>query len=240
MNIIYLDEIDSTNSYSKINFDNFEDKTVISASVQNDGRGRYDRKWVDLGEGNLFLSIILKPSNDFKQVYASLTQYLSVILCHILEDYGLKPSIKWPNDVLIDDKKIAGILCETVMPKNIFKGLVLGVGVNLNAQKDDLLLIKDKKATSLNIELGREYEDKKLFTEKLLSAFFKDYESFLNKGFLFIRHDYLNACKFLGKEVCVNIFNEKKCGKAKDINNLGELVLEHKNKEIVLTMGDIL
>ena len=67
MNIIQLEEVSSTNLYAKENLDSFEDKTVIIAISQTSGRGRFDRKWVDLGEGNLFMTIVLKPSNLFEE-----------------------------------------------------------------------------------------------------------------------------------------------------------------------------
>ncbi len=240
MNIIQLEEVSSTNLYAKENLDSFEDKTVIIAISQTSGRGRFDRKWVDLGEGNLFMTIVLKPSNSFEEVYANLTQYLSVVLTKILEEYGLSPKIKWPNDVLVNDAKISGILCETVMQGTNFKGLVLGIGVNLNADKGDLRQIKEKVATALNIELEREYVDKNLFTEKLLNEFFKNYEEFLKQGFLMIKKEYIERCSFLGKEISVKVFNDKKSGIAKTINDNGELVIEKNNDEFILTMGDIL
>lgn len=240
MNIIQLEEVSSTNLYAKENLDSFEDKTVIIAISQTSGRGRFDRKWVDLGEGNLFMTIVLKPSNSFEEVYANLTQYLSVVLTKILEEYGLSPKIKWPNDVLVNDAKISGILCETVMQGSNFKGLVLGIGVNLNADKGDLKQIKEKVATALNIELEREYVDKNLFTEKLLNEFFKNYEEFLKQGFLMIKKEYIERCSFLGKEISVKVFNDKKSGIAKTINDNGELVIEKNNDEFILTMGDIL
>lgn len=240
MNIIQLEEVSSTNLYAKGNLDSFEDKTVIIAISQTSGRGRFDRKWVDLGEGNLFMTIVLKPSNSFEEVYANLTQYLSVVLTKILEEYGLSPKIKWPNDVLVNDAKISGILCETVMQGTNFKGLVLGIGVNLNADKGDLKQIKEKVATALNIELEREYVDKNLFTEKLLNEFFKNYEEFLKQGFLMIKKEYIERCNFLGKEISVKVFNDKKSGIAKTINDNGELVIEKNNDEFILTMGDIL
>lgn len=240
MNIIQLEEVSSTNLYAKENLDSFEDKTVIIAITQTSGRGRFDRKWVDLGEGNLFMTIVLKPSNSFEEVYANLTQYLSVVLTKILEEYGLSPKIKWPNDVLVNDAKISGILCETVMQGTNFKGLVLGIGVNLNADKGDLKQIKEKVATALNIELEREYVDKNLFTEKLLNEFFKNYEEFLKQGFLMIKKEYIERCNFLGKEISVKVFNDKKSGIAKTINDNGELVIKKNNDEFILTMGDIL
>ena len=241
MNTIILDEVDSTNLYAKHNLASLEDKTIIIANNQTSGRGRFDRVWIDLGEDNLFLSFVLKPSDSFKDVYANLTQYLSVILVNVLEEYGLSPSIKWPNDVLIDGKKIAGILSETVMQGNKFNGLVLGIGVNLNSEKSNLSLVKDKKITALNVELDREHVDKKLFYEKLVNEFFKDYDNFLEHGFMLIKEKYINKCNFLGKQVSVQVFDEKKSGIAKYINDSGELVLQnHRKEEFVLTMGDIL
>lgn len=240
MNIIYLDEVNSTNSYAKENFDKFVDKTIVTAVSQTAGRGRYNRKWVNFGKGNLFLTFVLKPSDEFKQIYACLTQYLSVVLYNVLRDYGLEPSIKWPNDVLINNKKIAGILCESVMVKNKFKGLVLGIGVNLNVKQTDFSFVADKEITSLNVQLANEYVDKNLFTEKLLNEFFSNYDDFLRKGFPLIKDDYIKACKFLGSEISVKLFNEKISGIAKNIGDYGELVIVRNNKDIVLTIGDIL
>ena len=161
-------------------------------------------------------------------------------ILNILKDYGISSSIKWPNDVLVNDAKIAGILCETVMKKNVFQGLVLGLGVNLNVQKEDLAKITDKIATSLNIELGCEYVDKQVFTEKLLSAFFENYDEFLKKGFAYLKGEYKKSCTFLGNEVCVKGFRDEIKGFAKDISDTGALVLEHNGKDVIITMGDIL
>ena len=240
MNIIHLDEVNSTNLYAKQNLEILSDRTIVIADKQTNGRGRFDRTWIDLGEGNLFMTIILKPSSSFNEVYANLTQYLSVVLVKILEEYGLSPKIKWPNDVMVNDAKISGILSETVTQGSNFKGIVLGIGVNLNADKGDLKQIKERVATALNIELNREYIDKKLFTEKLLNEFFKNYEEFLKLGFSMIKKEYVQKCNFLNKEISVQVFNKKKSGIAKRINDNGELVLEKNNIEFILTMGDIL
>lgn len=239
MKLITLEKVDSTNIYAKNNLEVLDDKTVIHALSQTDGRGRLTRKWVDLGDGNLFLSFVLKPSNSFNEVYSNLTQYLSVVLCKLLEEYSVYPQIKWPNDVLINGKKIAGILSETVMQGNNFKGLVLGIGVNLNAKQCNINAIPDKIATSLNIELNKNI-DMYEFIQRLTDKFFADYNEFLAKGFEFIKSDYISRASFLDTEVCVQVFNETKRGMAKSINNSGELVLEKDGKEFVLTIGDIL
>lgn len=239
MKKIYLSEVDSTNLYAKSNIENLADKSIVHAVNQTAGRGRLERTWVNLGEGNLFLTFVLKPSNSFNEVYSNLTQYLSVVLCKILEEYGLKPQIKWPNDVLINGKKIAGILSETVMQGSLFKGLVLGIGVNLNTSEKDLASVIDKEATSLNLEISKPV-DVNLFLDKLAEEFFADYDNFLQKGFELIKNDYISRTCFLDTEICVQVFNDKKCGIAKAINDKGELVMSNNQKEFVLTIGDIL
>lgn len=240
MKFLYLDEVDSTNLYGKKHLDVLEDKTVIVAKSQTAGRGRMTRSWLDLGEGNLFVSIILKPSKIFDEKFANLTQYLSVVLCKVLEEYSINSEIKWPNDVLINGKKIAGILSETIMQGTNFKGLVLGFGVNITAGEDDVKKVTDKSVTSLALELKNRVPDSKEFLEKVLTLFFREYNIFLDSGFELIKHDYLKRACFLEKEVCVQVFNETKSGIAKSVDNNGALILENNDKRFVLTIGDIL
>lgn len=241
MRIIELDTVKSTNSYAKAEIECLQDKTVIIAKHQTSGRGRLTRSWVDLGEGNLFMSIVLKPSEKFNEIYSNLTQYLSVVLCRVLKKYGLEAQIKWPNDVLINGKKIAGILSESVMfPGGKLKGIILGIGVNLNAEQSDIDAIPDKIATALNIETGRAI-DLKDFSNKLLDEFFANYDEFLNKGFELIKKDYINRNCFLNKEIKVQVFNRIESGLASEVDANGGLVLLTKDKkQIVLTIGDIL
>lgn len=240
MKIIELEEIDSTNNYAKVNIESFADRTIVHAKCQTSGRGRLNRSWVDLGEGNLFMSIVLKPSNTFNEIYPNITQYLSVALCKVLENYGLEPQIKWPNDVLINGKKIAGILSETVMEGQKLEGIVLGLGVNLNSKLENVKSIPDKIATSLNLEIGKNV-DLNVFLKELLTEFFTNYDEFLNTGFINIKDEYINRNCFLNKELNVQVFNNVKTGLAKSVNDKGELVLLSKdNNEFVLTIGDIL
>ena len=238
-NIIELEKVDSTNLYAKSNLAELADRDVVCADVQTCGRGRFERAWVDLGSGNIFMSIVLKPSNEFKPVYANLTQYFSVVLCEIFEEYGLKPQIKWPNDVLIDGKKIAGILSESVMQGHNFKGFILGAGINLNAKSEDLKQITDNEVTALNLEIGQTI-NKNIFLDKLINKFFENYNNFLQNGFNMIKNDYIKRTCFLGKEISVKGFNNTISGLAKSINSAGELVLEKDGNDITVTIGDIL
>jgi BirA family biotin operon repressor/biotin-[acetyl-CoA-carboxylase] ligase len=170
----------------------------------------------------------------------NIPQYLSVKLCEILENYGISPVIKWPNDVLINGKKIAGILAQTSIRGNTFKGLVLGIGVNLNFEKADMEKI-DRPATSLNLVLGEKI-DRDAFLKKFLNGFFENYDNFLNNGFDFIKHDYVKRAYFLGNTVTVNTYNSEVRGIAKKIADDGSLVIipENCENELIINMGEIL
>lgn len=241
MRVIKLEETKSTNTYSKEHLTLLDDKTVVQSLRQTHGRGRLNRTWVDLGENNLFFSIVLKPSTDFKAVYSNLTQYASVILCKIFENYGLNPKVKWPNDVMIDgQRKICGILCETVIENSELKGIILGIGINLNASKEDVENIPDRVVTALNLETGASVNPD-AFLNEFLSEFFKTYDEFLSKGFDFIMNDYLKRNCFLEKDLSVQVLNDVKSGYAKGINDNGELILQTAdNKDLILNIGDIL
>lgn len=239
-NVIELEVVASTNSYAKANIETLSDKTVILAHRQTAGRGRLNRSWIDLGHDNLFMTLVLKPSETFNEIYPNLTQYLSVCLAKVLETYGVEPKIKWPNDVIVNGGKIAGILSETVMQGNVFKGIALGTGVNLNASKQAAEAVEGRVATALNLEINKPVE-KQEFLNKLLDVFFENYEKFLEEGFTFIKNDYIKRNCFLNKKLKVQVFNRTEEGTAKEINDKGELVLlNNKNEEVVLTIGDIL
>ena len=244
MNLVYLEEVGSTNQYAKENIDKLEDMSVVYTYNQTNGRGRLERKWSFTGEDNIYASIVLKPSEEMREVYSNLTQYLCVILCETFEEYGVSPKIKWPNDIKINDKKISGILAEgvNVVGENCsykLEGIVLGVGINLNT-KIEILSKINQPATSLNIEIGHEI-DKKIFLKKLLDKFCLRYDKFIEDGFLLIREDYKKRAGFLNKQITVRVFAEEISGAAKDVTDKGALKLIDKdNKEHVLFIGDIL
>ena len=239
MNFLYLEEIDSTNGYAKKNISDIKDKTIVYTYRQTAGRGRLNRKWCYSGEDNIYASIVLKPSEHMKDVYSNLTQLLCVVLTEIFEEYGTKPTIKWPNDIKINGKKISGILAEGVNEGNILRGIVLGFGVNLNVPQDVLDNI-DQPATSLNIETGK-FINKEIFLKKVTEKFCLYYNRFIEEGFLLIREDYKRRAEFLNQEVSVRVFDKIYEGKAVDVTENGALKLTDKNnKEQILLIGDIL
>lgn len=258
MNIISFEKLESTHAYAKQNIDLLEDKTIISTDIQTNGYGRFERKWVDLGRENIYMTFALKPSDKMSDIYANLTQYLSVCLCKQLEEmtshsypFTLHPSpftlkIKWPNDVLINGKKVSGILGETVVKSGKLKGIILSIGVNLNASENDLKKI-DRPTTSVNLELGQPV-NKQEFMQKLVENFFVNYDEFLEKGFVLIKKDYEKRSVFKEKgkggkvkeNIKITIFNSTKEGFFNGFDDNGNLILlMFGGKTEKISMGEI-
>jgi BirA family biotin operon repressor/biotin-[acetyl-CoA-carboxylase] ligase len=142
-------ELDSTNDYCFRNADALLSGTVVMAGFQSAGKGTQGRDWVSEADANLLFSIIYKHEPFQKNPLLSLR--IALALVHTLRFYGLEPHVKWPNDILIDGSKIAGILIE--VKEDI---CVIGVGLNLNQQTfpDDLRM----PATSLSNRTKKAYE----------------------------------------------------------------------------------
>lgn len=246
MEKIYLDRVDSTNKWAKAHIEELKDKTLVYTYNQTAGRGRLNRSWNNIGEDNIYASIVLKPSDTMKNVYSNLTQYLCLVLAETMEEYSVIPKIKWPNDIQINGKKISGILAEGVGGVNkrvnngqMLEGIILGFGVNLNTTKEILEKI-NQPATSLNIETNS-IIDKEVFLQKVLDRFCLLYDDFIKGGFLLIKEDYIKRNSFLNKEISVRVFDKVLTGKAIDITDNGALkIVDKDNKEQILFIGDIL
>lgn len=233
-------ELNSTNLYAMVNIANLCDRDIIVAEKQISGYGRFKRAWLSEKSNNLYMSIVLKPEvEDFSVLpLANLTQYLSVALCKTIESFGIESCIKWPNDVLVNGKKIAGILCQTSINGNNLNGIVLGIGVNLNLEQDDLDKI-DQPATAMNIELGTSVDYEK-FTRMLLDEFFVRYNEFMACGFEMIKSEYISRCSFIGEMIQVKNLDKTLRGIADGIDEAGALLLKcDKSKETIM-IGDVL
>lgn len=239
MERIYLETVDSTNKWAKENINKILDKTLVYTFNQTLGRGRFDRVWANIGEDNIYASIVLKPSNKMEEVYSNLTQYLCVVLADVFEGYGVVPQIKWPNDIQINGKKISGILAEAVADTQNLKGIILGFGVNLNSQKEVLDKI-NQPATALNIEVKSDI-DKNKFLDEVSERFCLLYDRFLEEGFPFIKNNYIRRANFLNKNVTVRVLENNINGFAKSVTDNGNLlIVDNNNTEQILYIGDIL
>ena len=128
--IIHFDKLDSTNDYLKENYQKLVNNTVISTSFQEKGKGRLGRIWQNKPNKDLALSILIKNNFlDFNEY--SLIAGASVYLT--LKELGINSKIKWPNDILINDKKVSGILCEAISYNQNIECVIVGIGININS-----------------------------------------------------------------------------------------------------------
>lgn len=192
---IHFDEIDSTNNYLKNSYQLLDNFTFVSADYQSKGKGRNNRVWESSKGLNLMFSILIKDSK-LLEVSTILSLMTAVELARLLERYGIdNVSIKWPNDVLIGDKKVCGILLEGQLPNY----LVIGVGINVNQKEfpDNLR----RPATSMSNELNRDVDLEDL-KEQLFPNIVNNFNKLDRNEYLsyFSKHNYL-----LNKRVKVNI-----------------------------------
>jgi BirA family biotin operon repressor/biotin-[acetyl-CoA-carboxylase] ligase len=188
--------------------------------------------------GNLFMSIVLKPSQEIDtKALPTLTQYMSVMLCDLLSRRGLEAWIRWPNDVLVEERKIAGILGEGSFRNDRLMGYVLGTGVNLNMRPEDLSAI-DQPATSLNLLLGHAIH-RDDFCSELLECFFLEYDDFLRDGFPRIASRYSEMSSILHREIIITSLSGSCTGRARRFDETGALVVQTGEGEVRFCEGDV-
>ncbi len=231
MKFLYFEEIDSTNSYLKREYEHLSDMTIVSAGHQYAGKGRLGRKWED-DSHSLVFSILLKE--NLKEDRSHLLPLLcGVSLLKTLEDYSIPSLIKWPNDVLIEGKKCAGILLESICEEEI-KALIIGIGINVNTKEfpDEL----KNKAISLSQYSKKEY-DKKEVLHSFISHFEKFYLDYQNNEDTFLeilkKHSYLDQ-----KEITLNYYGENKHVKVLGILDDGSLQVKEGEKVYSVSSGE--
>lgn len=178
--IIRFDELDSTSVWAHQHLEELNNFDIISCDLQTKGHGQFERYWYssDKNGGNIYISIILKPE-DITHLN-ELTRYIALIGAKTLKEYGLSPKFKYPNDILINNKKIAGFLAESEFLGQKLKGVIMGAGINLNLDEEEIKNI-DIPATSIYLETGKNI-DKNEFLDKFLSNFEKEYDDFEKNG----------------------------------------------------------
>lgn len=232
--ILFLEEIDSTNNKAKqIAFES-QDGDVVVSETQHSGRGRRGREWHS-PKGGIYISFILKP-NISPERAPQITLLSSVALVETLNSMKSKMNakIKWPNDILISGRKISGILTELSSDMEKINYVVVGIGINLNTDLEDL----PEKAASLKVEMGQEISVK-LFLKSFFEHYDTVYQEYLNNGIDQIIEKWKKNSDTLGKNVKIIGINETYDGLAKDIDENGALILKTKDKEIKVYSGDV-
>jgi BirA family biotin operon repressor/biotin-[acetyl-CoA-carboxylase] ligase len=237
--LFVFDEVDSTNRIAKeLALANAEEGTVIIARTQHHGRGRFDRIWQS-PEGGVYLSIILRPKKSTQKI--SLLPFVAALaIARTIKLYGLDANIKWPNDTLVNGKKIAGILLESEIKEEALIYVVVGIGMNLNIDIRDLSPDIQPRSTSMFHELGSpvDYHE---FLRTFFIQFEKAYLLFVENQFERIIDEWKIHTDTLGKTIRVQTSTGILQGIAFDIDPLGFLLLRTENGEIKkILSGDCL
>lgn len=239
-NLKHFDTIDSTNIKAKeLAGLGEKDGTVIISEEQTSGRGRLGRHWISPKYKGIWMSIILKP--EINPMYASrVTLIAAAAVYRAALQSGIKTLIKWPNDIVINNKKVCGILTEMSAELNKIHYLVIGLGINVNTEETDFPDELKTTATSLRISKGIVI-DRKTLVADILNNFELLYNEFIKEHSI---RTSIQICRensvLLGKEVRIINGSMEIKAKALDINDEGELIIEHKDGKIeVIFSGEV-
>ena len=200
---------------------------------QKKGRGRKGRVWKSK-VGDLTCSILIKKKLDISEMGRINIIIVSIII-NIFEDLGLNNvKFKWPNDILINKKKIAGILIETSVSNNIVTQFIIGIGVNIKSRPNDL-----KYSTTSLFENELNIKAHNLFFNIIKRLYFF-IENYKNIEFLYLSKKL--SSRFFNKKSLINVYNgnNKNEGLFSEIGCLGELIIKNKNKNLTIKYGEII
>lgn len=235
--VYYKEEVGSTNTLAK---QYAEEKNshgyLITADKQNAGKGRRGRNWDSPKGSGIWMSLILKP--DLEPMHASMLTLIAALAVSkaICEVTNLDAKIKWPNDIVVNKKKVCGILTEMNAELDYINYVIVGIGINANTKEfpDEIKEI----ATSLSLEAGNQVNRSNLIC-RTFEYFEEYYETFLESKNLLPFIDEYNTL-LINKEKTVKIVGEKEMiGIAKGINEKGELLVTVGEKVIPVMSGEV-
>ncbi|HEY5231940.1 MAG TPA: biotin--[acetyl-CoA-carboxylase] ligase [Verrucomicrobiae bacterium] len=230
----------STNDViEKLARDGVKEGVVVFSESQTRGRGRLGRKWISLAHKGLWFSILLRPDLRPQETTQLTVASATALRRAIFLETNLQPEIKWPNDILIGGKKVAGILTELSAEPDKVRYVILGIGVDVNQDADEFLSELCKTATSLKIEAGETISRPELAAAILRELDF-DYMRICGGKFTAVADEWEENCVTIGKNVTVQIGGRKIRGRAESLDDDGALLLrtEHGHLERI-TGGDV-
>ncbi len=237
--IEYFEELESTNTEAlRLALEDAPEGTVVIADGQSEGRGRLDRIWESPPSKNLYLSVVLRP--DIPAASASLIPLMvGVAVADVISKYCPgRVRLKWPNDVLIDGRKICGILTEMRTRADRVHFIIAGIGVNINMRKLDFPREIRETATSLRIWTDCEI-DRLDVAIRLFENLERWYRIFLSGGEAAIREKWLHYADIIGKRIEVVFGKTIQRGTVTGLDETGALLLEGEAGVQQVLAGDV-
>ena len=222
----YFAEVASTNAHARaLAKQGAAESEIVIAEAQSQGRGRLGRRWQSPPYANLYFSVILRP----KLAPADAPQITLMAAVAVVETVGSfipqTANIKWPNDILVDGKKLAGILTEAALTSERVEYVILGIGVNLNYRVDQMAEEIRARATSI-AELTGKLANRESFLGRLIQALDRCYGELEESGFEPMARRWSAHFALLGRRVRVELLDQVVSGRARGIDRDGALVIE--------------
>ena len=227
-NVIHLESVDSTNDYLKKIGNDVQEGTVVISEEQTKGKGRLGRNWQSKSKEGIWMSIILKPEIiPYKAPFITLIAGAAIVKA--LNNLQVPAKVKWPNDIIINNKKVSGILTELSAEIERINYVVVGIGMNVKNLDFDKEL--EEKATSLykeNYHLSRVE-----IVSQVLYEFEKLYNDYIVNDY---KEETIKICKeysaILNKDIYIIKGDEKELVKCVDISNNGNLIVRDGNNNV--------
>lgn len=234
----YLEQTGSTNRDLLAKVDGLPEFYVLATDYQTAGKGRMDRSWEARPGSSVMASVLLRPTFTESSGIGWLSLMTALAISQAIAELGPNPKIKWPNDVLIEDKKVSGILAEAATDLSC---VVIGFGINVNQETQELPV---ETATSLLVEIGFSADRDQLLAN-VIQNLKKLYLELVAAGgdarASGLREAIVKASATVGQQVSVEFPDGNKVfGLAKDIDATGRLIVETATETLTVSAGDVL
>ncbi len=238
--LLHFPSLPSTNTYLKGLAKRGEPEgLIVLADTQTKGIGRLERSWYS-PPGGLYFSLLVRPMTITANNTPLITLTTGIAIAKVLQSaLGLHPSLKWPNDVLLDRRKVAGILVESAFIDNAIEYSVIGIGINVNTTRMDFPESIQNTLTTLQDKLKRVVNLPRLFGYFVGQLEFW-YLKLLDKGFKAIEPHYRGLCMTLGKRVIIDLGDVKLTGQAKGLEPDGSLIIQTPEGMKIIRSGDMI
>ncbi len=230
--VYYKETIDSTQRLAhQLALDGAEHGTIVIADEQVKGKGRTGRHWQSHKSLGVWMSIILRP-NILPYAAPQLTLVTATVIANLIEELtGIRPHIKWPNDILVNDKKIAGILTEMQAEQDKVNYVIIGIGLNVNQLSTDFDHASSYPITSLRMETNETWSLIKII-QQMLQIFESKFDHFMTNGFQEVKKEWEHYGFKMNEQIQIKSGQNNRYGTFLGIAEDGALLIKNEEETI--------
>jgi BirA family biotin operon repressor/biotin-[acetyl-CoA-carboxylase] ligase len=234
--LVYKETASTNDVVERLARDGAKEGLVVFAESQSKGRGRLGRKWISPAGKGLWFSVLLRPKLRPQEATQLTVATATAMVRAIAAATGVRPDIKWPNDLLVKGKKIAGVLTELSAELDTIKHLILGVGLDVNQSADEFPTELRPIATSLRVAAGHPISRPELATQ-ILVELEKDYRRICDGQFEALADEWEQGCTTIGHNIVIQTGDRKIQGRAESLDRDGALLLRTQHGRLERIIG---